>query len=663
MSNSTFLNSNDYRYRNAVNLQKDIANTQNDWYFFVGASIPNINSTPQPLIEEPYTYIQAWENMSFGKAIGPNNAFLMINNNIWQSNTIYVMYDDKDPNLSKEQFFVVENEGSFWHVWKCLDNNQGANSTIQPTFAYAESTPYYESSDGYRWKYMCSTDIANVANFATDLYFPLIANTTVASLATNGSIDIIKVQSNGQFYNNYLDGTFQPGDIITNQIFNLSNNIVQKITGYYQGCILYLSGGTGAGQFTQIVGYQCNTSGNFIQTANNFIIPPDNSTTYQIRPAVQVVGNGTETINCIARALINAYAGNSVFRVEVLQSGLNYLDANASVYANVYVGVSNTANVRPILPPRGGHGAHQHEELYCNSVGIYVFLSNTEQNTIPATAEYQQIGLMRNPLFTNVTIGFTNTTGIFESTETIYSIATTQLVTNVSCNSTSNLVSANLANFNNQLTVGEYVYISAVNATTFSFNQVANVVNSSTIQLNSNCLVTDNNAILYAADITGNGLCTFANSSAINVNACPGSWETGTLLVGSNSGATAYASIFTRNGINKSFNTFVQLYGFTGTQTGTFIMGETVVQGNTTAVLYGISQSNTLFQFSNFNNSNTVFSNGIITGQTSRATANINGAYAPELVFQSGDIEYLQNIPAVQRVNNQIETFQFVLNF
>src|SRR3984957_8159734 len=180
MANSTFLNSNNYRYRNAVNLQNDIANTVNDWYFFAGQSIPNINTTPQPLTENPYTYIQAWENMSFGKAIGPNNTFLMINNNIWEGNTIYAMYDDKDSNLSTEQFFVVENEGSFWHVWKCLDNNQGANSTIQPTFAFAESTPYYESSDGYRWKYMCSTDIANVANFATDTYFPIIPNVAVA---------------------------------------------------------------------------------------------------------------------------------------------------------------------------------------------------------------------------------------------------------------------------------------------------------------------------------------------------------------------------------------------------------------------------------------------------------------------------------------------------
>ena len=53
MANSTFLNSNNYRYRNAVNLQNDIANTVNDWYFFAGMSIPNINATPQPITENP----------------------------------------------------------------------------------------------------------------------------------------------------------------------------------------------------------------------------------------------------------------------------------------------------------------------------------------------------------------------------------------------------------------------------------------------------------------------------------------------------------------------------------------------------------------------------------------------------------------------------------
>ena len=663
MSN-TFINTESYRYRNGVNLINDIANTQNDYYFFAGQSLPQTNATLQPITENPYTYIQAWENMSFGKSIGSNNTFLMINNNIWTGNTIYTMYDDKNTNLSNSQFFVVELEGSFWHVWKCLDNNNGANSTIQPTFVFADSTPYYESSDGYRWKYMSSTDTANVRNFATNDYFPVLANTSVANNASNGSIDIILVQGQGQFYNNYIDGSFKPGDIVSATVFNLSNNVVQKINGYYQSCLIYFTGGTGAGQFSQITSFQCNSTGNYIQTANGFIIPPDNSTTYEIRPAVQIVGNGTETINCVARALINATNGNSVYRCEVLQNGLNYLDASGSVLANVYVGISNTANVRPILPPRGGHGSHIHEELYCNSVGIYVYFSNTEANTIPATNIYQQIGLMRNPLFANVYLTFgTHITGSFSLSETIYSLTTTQVSTNCIANAQSNLVTSTLTNFSNQFLANQYVYISSANGTSFSLNQITSIVNTSVIQLASNSLVTDNNAILSSVILTGNGVCTFVNSSAISVNTCPGTWGSGTYLIGSSSGATGTVQSVTRNGVQKSFNTFIQLYIFTGSQSGTFTIGETCQQGNTTAVLYSITQSNTQFAFTNFGDSNTIFSNGIVTGQTSGATFNINGTYLPELIEQSGDIFYLQNVPSVQRTNNQIESFQLVLSF
>ena len=640
----------------------DIANTKNDYYFFVGQSIPAVNTSLQPITENPYTYINAWENMSFGKAIGANNTFLMIDNNIWTTNTVYTMYDDKNTNLSMQQFFVVEKEGSFWHVWKCLDNFNGANSTVQPTFTFASSSPYYQSSDGYRWKYMSSTDVANVTNFATNNYFPILANTAVAQAATNGSIDIILVQGQGQFYNNYLDGTFKAGDIVSSQVFNLSNNVVQKINGFYTACILYFTGGTGAGQFSQISDYQCNATGNFIQTANNFVIPPDNTTTYQIRPSVQIVGTGTETVNCIARALVNAFNGNSIYRCEVLQNGRDYLDATAAVVANVYVGVSNTANVRPILPPRGGHGAHVHEELYSNSVGIFCYLSNTEANTIPATNIYQQIGLMRNPVFANVYVVFgTQSTGAFDVNETVYSITTTQLSTNCVANAQSNQILSTLTNFVNQFNVGNYVYISAANGTAFSLNQVANVVNSSVIQLTSNSLVTDNNAIISIATLTGNGTCTFVNSTAIGVQTCPGIWETGTYIMGISSGATGVIQSTIRNGVQKSFNTFVQLYTFQGTQSGSLVVGETCQQGNTTAVLYSVVPP--LFSFTNFNSSNAIFSNGVVSGLTSGATITVTGTYVPELVPQSGDIIYLQNIATVQRANNQIENFQFILSF
>jgi hypothetical protein len=658
---ATFLSSNDYRYNNAVNLLDDIGS--NTWYFFVGDHLNHSNATLQPIVEEQYTHINAWENMTMGKAIGSNNAFLMINKNVWTTNTVYAMYDDKDPGLPEEQFFVVEPEGSFWHIWKCLDNNNGANSTISPTFAFSESTPYYESSDGYRWKYLTSIDSANVNNFATNLYFPVVANNTISNAAVNGAIDIIKVQGQGQFYNNYLDGTFAPGDVIGGTIYNISNTIVQKINGYYTGCLLYLTGGTGAGQYTQIIDFQSNSTGNFALTANAFVIVPDNTTQYQIRPSVQVIGNGTETINCIARALVNSFNGNSIYRIEVLQSGQDYLDAQASVVANVYVGVSNTANVRPILPPPGGHGFDVFTELYCNSVGVYVYLSNTEGNTIPSTNIYQQIGLMRNPAFSNVSLSLSQTNGIFQAGETIFSCVYSQL--NINCIASSNtLLSCNTGDFQRQFVVGDYVYLTTLNGAGASLNQIQSITNSTVMTFTSNVLFTDASAIMYNVDLTGNAVCTSGGTSTIVVNACPGNWAGGTQLIGIGSGAAAGISSITRNGNTKSFNTFIQLYKYIGSQAGALVPNETVKSGNTTAVLFDVENANTTFNVSNFNNSNAIFGNtGTFIGQTSGGVVTISGVYTPEVIFRSGDIMFLQNIDPVTRSNNQIETFQFILNF
>ena len=49
-------------------------------------------------------------------------------------------------------------------------------------------------------------------------------------------------------------------------------------------------------------------------------------------------------------------------------------------------------------------------------------LANTENNTIMTTNIYQQIGLLNNPLFANVTINLSSSNGTFIAGEMIYSI-------------------------------------------------------------------------------------------------------------------------------------------------------------------------------------------------------------------------------------------------
>lgn len=89
--------------------------------------------------------------------------------------------------------------------------------------------------------------------------------------------------------------------------------------------------------------------------------------------------------------------------------------ASASV---ITVGTS-TATCRAIISPIGGHGSNPNYELNANRVGVTVTFSNTENGTVSIDNSYRRIGLLRNPLFSNVQIAIANSTGTFQIGESI----------------------------------------------------------------------------------------------------------------------------------------------------------------------------------------------------------------------------------------------------
>jgi hypothetical protein len=198
--------------------------------------------------------------------------------------------------------------------------------------------------------------------FETSRYFPIIANTTIQSIAIPGAIDIFKISGNGAFYNNYVVGTFKSLDISVGGnplLYNLSNSVVSTVTGYYTDCLLYITSGNAQGQYISITNYNSNSLGNIITLANPLFPIPTNNTAYTIYPQVSVVSSGTQSINCVAQALINSLASNSVYRIEVLDAGAEYqYIANSSISVNAVVGVTNNAVIRAILGPNGGHGSN-----------------------------------------------------------------------------------------------------------------------------------------------------------------------------------------------------------------------------------------------------------------------------------------------------------------
>ena len=80
------------------------------------------------------------------------------------------------------------------NVYKCLDNNSNANSTVEPT---GTDVTILETADGYRWKYMYTLSASQQANFLSTDFMAVSTNSTVSSAAVDGAINVCKIKTAG----------------------------------------------------------------------------------------------------------------------------------------------------------------------------------------------------------------------------------------------------------------------------------------------------------------------------------------------------------------------------------------------------------------------------------------------------------------------------------
>ena len=88
-------------------------------------------------------------------------------------------------------FYVMS---STFNVYKCLDNNSGANSTVEPT---GTSSSILTTGDGYKWKYMYTLSATQQSNFLSTDFMAVATNSTVSSAAVDGAVNIVKIKTAG----------------------------------------------------------------------------------------------------------------------------------------------------------------------------------------------------------------------------------------------------------------------------------------------------------------------------------------------------------------------------------------------------------------------------------------------------------------------------------
>lgn len=613
-----------------------------------------------------WTLVEPYKNMIAGKIVESTDASLMILDVPWSEGTVYSMYDDQDPTLPVSNYYSSTLEGSYTHVWKCLDNDNGSPSTAQPSIGdVAAFDEVYQTSDGYRWKYMYSADSATVTKFSTQGWIPLVPNTSVVQAAAPGVIDIIKVDSPGSGYDNNLSGSFRAQDLRiggNSAVYSVAaNDAASTQAGFYTGCVMYLSSGTGVGQFRRVVDYFSNSSSRYVVLESGFDELPVNGTTWDVTPEVIVVGTGLETQNAYARALVNA-VGNSIYRVEVLSRGEGYTYATAGVVANSVVSPS-PASVGVISPPRDGHGSHPDVELRATSAAVSVTLSGSESNTIPYQGDFGQVGLLRDPKWSEVVLGV-NAQGTFLTDDVITFYERSLLQVNATSNAASRVVDFSSGGIDQQASVGDLLYVVSPDGSEWTFSTVSSV-NSTTVTLASNAGFSCTQCYVYSVEETVTGKTT-ATGGVTSVTAdLDASVDEGDLFYTST--AQGAVTSITRGGVAKGFDTFVQATVVTGSYiSGALELNERVWAGadSSNAVSEGVVQSiyvdGTIVTLYLTRSRGQFFPAQALKGSSSGAFFQVSSVVPGELQSESAPILHLENVDRVTRSSSERENFRIL---
>lgn len=648
------------------------------YYLFIGKHLPHTggdSNVPTPDNATDSLENKIYSSMVAGKRLSAQDVRYMIPRIDWTYGTVYTEYKDKDPNVPGSNYFVCVNENSFYHVYKCLYNNFDSASIDEPRFN--DTSPedqYYSTSDGYVWKYMYSIDKATFNRFETKDYIPVVLNANVSANAIGGAIDVIHVEDGGQRYDNFYYGRFNSDDIAVGGnglLFNIGKS-ASAVNGFYVDCILNITEGTGKGQYRKITDYKAVNTSKQITVNSQFTVTPDVTSIYEITPAVNIYGNGTQTVNCVARAIINSASSNSVHSIEILQRGAGYLSATANVAASANVGVTNAASLSVVIPPYRGHGYDIPTELGAKAIGISVEFANSISNTVSIENDYRTFGLLQQPLFANVNIkvyndaGIVGTDGAFIDNEGIIQYKPIMLTGTVTINTASATIVGSNTKFSDSLETGEYIVINS--GVTNYITKVAGIANNTQLTMENVGGFNSSTATISKIKQIATANISNITTGELDLTNVSGELQKGDKLIGLTSMATAYVNTQSDgikiNNIVKTFGTFSQLHRIEfSSLSGSFIEDEKVYQpvGDVYPTAYYHSSNNTnIFvsdKFGVFNNSNTII------GNTSSASATITAQWPGDLVPNSGRVIYIENIEPITRSSTQTETFKIIVEY
>jgi len=179
-------------------------------YAFIGRVTPwpDENNPPVPT-QDQRSIKDIFKDIIAAKLITSSDISPVIPRIDWDSGTVYDYYQDTENMLAVDSDNIVISRfyvrNRFDQVFKCLWNNNGSQSTVEPQFLPGtfDSSFLVKTSDGYKWKFMYSLDAGLKQKFFDVNWMPVpigMAPNPVSTFAAEGSVDVVNITTVGQGY-------------------------------------------------------------------------------------------------------------------------------------------------------------------------------------------------------------------------------------------------------------------------------------------------------------------------------------------------------------------------------------------------------------------------------------------------------------------------------
>ena len=167
------------------------------------------DTAPPTPIDSNYEEFNTFNELLAAKKVTSTETSISIPRRNWATGTVYDYYrhdyghfvtgstssvqtaNSGATTLFDSNFYVLTDD---FNVYKCLDNNSGANSTVEPT---GTSTSILSTGDGYKWKFMYTLSAAQQTNFLSTDFMAVATNSTVAAAAVDGAVNVVKIKTAG----------------------------------------------------------------------------------------------------------------------------------------------------------------------------------------------------------------------------------------------------------------------------------------------------------------------------------------------------------------------------------------------------------------------------------------------------------------------------------